>query len=202
MAIGIDPEATIDLTIIIVNWNSADYAIDCVKSISSSTQDLGFEIVIVDNASSDRSCEILQKGLPNVRLVRSPKNIGFAKGNNLGVQFASGRNILFLNPDTRVLGRAINSMYRSLECSPVVGAVGCKLLNDDLTTQTSCIQPFPTLLNQLADIEWLKVRLPHLKLWGIGPIFETSDGIPLPVEAVSGACLMVKREVFARVGLF
>ena len=191
-----------DLTIVIVNWNSADYAIDCVKSIVSSTQGLDFEIVVVDNASSDHSLEILQKELPNVRLVRSATNIGFAKGNNLGFQFASGRHVLFLNPDTFVLGPAISRMYASLESSPAVGAVGCKLLNADSTIQTSCIQPFPNILNQLADIERLKVRYPNLKLWKIRPLFDGHNGNALPVEAVSGACLMVKRDVFNRIGLF
>jgi len=76
--------------------------------------------------------------------------------------------------------------------------MGCKLLNSDLSLQTSCIQPFPTLFNQLLDIEYLKMRMPRLKYWGMRPLFLNSAK-PEEVQVISGACIMVKREVFEKV---
>lgn len=191
-----------DLSIIIVNWNSADYAVQCVASIYSQTRDLEYEVIIVDNASPDDSCRVLQERVPRAKLIRSPENLGFARANNLGFEHSSGRVLLFLNPDTELRGPAINLMHSSLESSPTIGILGCKLLNTDLSVQTSCIQSYPTIFNQIADIERLRRLSPRLRLWGTRPLFESNNGRPVEVDMVSGACLMVKREVFEKLGRF
>lgn len=191
-----------DLSIIIVNWHSAQYATKCIASIYAATHNLKFEILVVDNASSDDSCDVLEQTFPAIKLIRSPENIGFARANNLGFIHSSGRVLLFLNPDTELAGPAINFMVASLESSPAIGIMGCKLLNSDGSVQTSCIQPIPTVLNQVADVEWLKRRCPKLKLWGMAPLFAEDRDTPAEVEAVSGACLMVRREAFERVAFF
>ena len=191
-----------DLSIIIVNWNSAEYTISCVSSIDAQTKDLEFEIIVVDNASSDDSCRVILERCPSVRLVRSSQNVGFAGANNLGFQHSSGRLLLFINPDTELRGPAVNLMYACLDSSADIGVLGCLLLNSDLSVQTSCIQPFPTVVNQIADFELLRERFPRLKLWGMRPLFDTDRGKPITVDAVSGACQMVKREVFEKVGRF
>jgi len=190
-----------DLSIIIVNWNSARYATQCVASIQSQTNGLEYEIIIVDNASTDDSCRVLEH-LPGVKLIRSPQNLGFARANNLGFKSATGRNLLFLNPDTELRGPAINLMYTCLESSPGVRVLGCKLLNTDLTTQTSCVQSYPTILNQALDGEGLRKVFPKSKLWGMRPLFEATDGGGVEAEMVSGACLMIPRQVFEKVGRF
>ena len=186
----------------IVNWNSAEYTISCVSSIDAQTKNLEFEIIVVDNASADDSCQVIQERCPSVKLVRSRQNAGFARANNLGFQHSSGRILLFLNPDTQLRGPAINLMYACLDSSADIGVLGCRLLNSDLSVQTSCIQPFPTILNQVADAELLRERFPGLKLWGMRPLFCTNRGKPVTVDAVSGACQMIRREVFEKVGLF
>jgi len=191
-----------DLSIIIVNWNSAGFTIPCVSSIYSQTHRLDLEVLGVDNASADDSCRAIEDRCPSVKLIRSPQNLGFAGANNLGFQHASGRILLFLNPDTELRGPAINLMYECLESSAEIGVLGCRLLNSDLSVQTSCIQPFPTILNQIADAEQLRRLTPRLKLWGMRPLFESDPGRPVEVEAVSGACLMIKKDVFQQVGLF
>ena len=191
-----------DLSVVIVNWNSAEYTIPCVSSIKAHTKDLEFEIIVVDNASADDSCRLIQERCPSVKLVRSLQNLGFARANNLGFQHSSGRIALFLNPDTELRGPAINLMFACLNSSADIGVLGCRLLNSDLSVQTSCIQPFPTILNQVADIERLRRLSPRLKLWGTRPLFDPDRGEPIGVDAVSGACQMIRREVFERVGLF
>lgn len=191
-----------NLSVIIVNWNSAEYAVSCVSSIEAQTKGLEFEIIVVDNASTDDSCRVIQERCPSVKLIRSSHNVGFARANNLGFQHSSGRILLFLNPDTELRGSAINLMYECLDSSPDIGILGCRLLNSDLSVQTSCIQPFPTILNQVADAELLRQRFPRLRLWGMRALFAADRGKPAAVEAVSGACQMIRRDVFERVGQF
>jgi GT2 family glycosyltransferase len=189
-----------DISIIIVNWNSADYTTACIASIRAMLQDRQYEIVVVDNASTDDSVEVLQHAA-DIQLIISPANLGFAQANNVGFRKSSGGVLLFLNPDTCVQRQAISRMYSALLSSPDFGIVGCRLLNSDLSLQTSCVQAFPTILNQLTDVEALKVRFPHVRMWGMSALFQDQSG-PVPVEAVSGACLMIRRDVFEKVDLF
>lgn len=191
-----------DLSIIIVNWNCGTYTRECVVSILSTTQGLEYEIIVVDNASTDNSREILNGEFERTRILLGAENVGFARANNLACQVATGRNVLFLNPDTRVIGEAIPLMMAALESSTSIGAVGCRLLNGDLSLQTSCVQRFPTIFNQITDIDWLKRCFPSLGCWGIGPLSRRLNGTLVDVEAVSGACLMMKRPVFDQIGWF
>jgi len=189
-----------DLSIIIVNWNSAAFATACIDSIRAATRALQYEIIVVDNASGDDSLEQL-KLIPDVRLVASSTNLGFARANNLGYQHSSGDVLLFLNPDTSVVDSALSRMYSALLSSDQFGIVGCKLLNADGSLQTSCVQAFPTILNQLTDVEALKLRFPSLRMWGISCLFQNTKQIA-SVEVVSGACMMIRRKTFEAVALF
>ncbi|MCP4370266.1 MAG: glycosyltransferase family 2 protein [Deltaproteobacteria bacterium] len=190
-----------DISIIIVNWNSLHHLKKCLTSIYSQPQDVEFEVIVVDNASYDGSDDLVRVEYPSVRFIQSNENLGFAKANNLGYQYASGSNLLFLNPDTEIIDHAIKTMYSHLHTMPDAGAIGCKLLNTDLSLQTSCIQPYPTVMNQVFDIEFLKVLFPKLKLWGMQPLFH-NNARPDEVEVISGACIMVKRDVFNEVKQF
>jgi GT2 family glycosyltransferase len=189
-----------DLSIIIVNWNSATYTTACVASILDTTHGLDYEILVVDNASTDNSLDLLDAGLAKTTVLRSAQNVGFARANNFGVGHARGRYLLFLNPDTRVTGDAIPRLLSVLRSSPTIGAVGCRLLNGDLSVQTSCVQKFPTVLNQLLEIDWLKRWVPTL--YGMRPLFEEGKRQPVDVQMVSGACIMMERSTFERIGGF
>jgi len=190
-----------DVSIIYVNWNSEDYIKESIESVYEHTHGLQFEIIVVDNASPRGNVDILKKQFPQITLIKSAKNLGFAGANNVGFRSSSGETILFLNPDTKLVNPAINVMLRHLRELPDAGIVGCKLLNTDLSLQTSCIQTFPTILNQVLDTEVLRTRWPHNPLWGIGPLYAESVE-PARVEVVSGACLMIKRAAFERVSMF
>ncbi len=190
-----------DLSIIIVNWNSAEYTRKCIATVRAFTHDIASEIIVVDNASTDDSLLALEQ-IAGIRLIKSSRNVGFAKANNIAAEASSGRILLFLNPDTELTGPAINCMYGALTLSPTIGIVGCKLLNSDGSVQTSCVQPFPTILNQFADVEKLKQCFPRLRLWGTQALHSEASDIPVPVEIVSGACLMIRRDVFEEVAGF
>lgn len=188
-----------DLSILIVNWNSAQYLQACLHSIYCEVKGIEFEVLVVDNASYDGSAAIVGTGFPQARFIQSDQNLGFARGNNLLFRYARGRNILLLNPDTVIVGDAIQRMLGYLESIPRAGAIGCRLVDAEGEPQTS-IQAFPTLLNQLLDVEFLQRRFPNCSLWKLNPLNEESDA-PVEVDSLAGACFMITRRVFAQVGL-
>jgi N-acetylglucosaminyl-diphospho-decaprenol L-rhamnosyltransferase len=190
-----------ELSIIIVNWNSKDYVRKCLDSILAETRDLDYEIIVIDSASFDGCAEMIQAHFPEVRFIQSQENLGFSRANNVAFQATSGEYLLFLNPDTEVVGAAIGSLYAALKSLPQAGAIGCKLLNSDGTLQTSCVQAFPTIMNQILGAEALRRLAPRSRLWGMSALFEETAA-PVEVDMVSGACLMMRRSVFKRIGLF
>jgi GT2 family glycosyltransferase len=189
------------LSIIIVNWNSLGYLRKCLKSIYEHVRDLPFEVIVVDNASPEPGIEAVNADFPDVLVIKSNINLGFAGANNLGFTRSSGEYVLFLNPDTEVIDNAFKTMLDQSLAIPDTGVIGCKLLNTDLSVQTSCIQTFPTIPNQLFDYEYLRLRWPSSSLWGIGALFSESEN-PVPVEVISGACMLLRWDVFEQAGMF
>lgn len=191
----------IDVSIIIVNWNSKDYLRKCIQSIYANTAGISFEIIVVDGASFDGCGEMLACEFPAVNFIQSEKNVGFARANNLGFEHSLGESILFLNPDTELFGPGINALYWTLTHLEDAGIVGARLLNTDGSLQTTSIKAFPTILNQLLDSEVLRRRFPRLPLWGMQPLFAAAKK-PAEVQVISGACMLVKRATFESVGKF
>lgn len=190
-----------EVSIIVVNWNSAEFVRRCVSSIQEHTTGLTYEILVVDNSSFDGCDAILKKHAPDVTYIQCVNNLGFAKANNHAFSVSRGSSLLFLNPDTEMVGPAIAVLHRTLHQIPAAGAVGPRLLNGDGSLQTSCIQSFPTILNQALDSEYFRRKWPESGLWGTKPFLQ-DDGNAAEVEAISGACLMIKRDVFERIGGF
>ncbi|MBK6854918.1 MAG: glycosyltransferase family 2 protein [Burkholderiales bacterium] len=190
-----------DLSIIIVNWNSKDLLAKALDAIVDQPPDLSHEIVVIDSGSFDGSAEMLSQHYPNVRFVQSRANIGFARANNAGVEHSCAPVLLFLNPDTQVAQGAIDRLYRALTSRSETAIVGARLLNSDGSLQETCVRALPTLTNQLLDSDWLHHLAPNAQLWGQQVLSAGDDKIQ-PVAAVSGACLMMKRDVFRQVGGF
>ena len=184
-----------DLSIIIVNWHSKEYLRACLASIRRHTRTLTYEIIVIDSASFDGCETLLRDEHPDVRFIQSPTNLGFARANNRAAADARGTCVLFLNPDTEVVGPAIEILYEALTRRPEAGIVGGTLLNGDRTLQVSCVQSIPTLLNQLLDSEFLRTRCPRSRLWGAAPLYQVGRDAR-EVEAISGACLMMRRKTF------
>jgi N-acetylglucosaminyl-diphospho-decaprenol L-rhamnosyltransferase len=190
-----------DISIIIVNWNSAAYVRKCLTALSCNSRELEIEVIIVDNASFDECREIVAKEFPWAIFIQSKENLGFAKANNLGAARATGAKLLFLNPDTEVVGDALSQMVSVFSQRADAGAVGCTLLNTDGSIQISCIQPFPTILNQALNAEVVLRAASKVGVWGLKPLFSNVKDIT-PVDAISGACLMVSKDAFSAVGGF
>lgn len=190
-----------ELSVIFVNWNSVDYLRGCIASIYENTSDVAFEIIVVDNASPQRGVQSLQDEFPEIVVIQSEKNVGFAGANNIGFKRSKGEYVLFLNPDTKLVGRTINTMLAHIKLLPDAGIVGCKMLNTDLSVQITSIQKFPKILNQVFSAEFLQLRWPKCPLWEIAPLF--SDNVKIiKAEVIPGACMLLRRSVFEEAGMF
>ncbi len=190
-----------DLSIIIVNWNSADYVKNCLASLHANTKGIVYETIVVDNGSFDACGRMITDQFPGIVFLQSSENMGFARANNFGAERAKGKYLLFLNPDTEITCNALGEMLTAIGRLPRAGVLGCRLLNTDLTVQTSCIQPFPSILNQVLDADILQRLFPRMSLWGSAPL-ATEQKEPARVEVVSGACLMIKSTVFREIAGF
>lgn len=192
---------TPDLSIVIINWNSQEFVRKCLSTIFENAASLNYEVFVVDNASYDGVDRMLASNFPQVIFLQCERNIGFAAANNLAFLKSRGRNTLFLNPDTEIEGTAIQILISALESHPDAGVVGARLLNSDRTLQTNCITSAPALLNQIINSNLLRTVFPQWTLWGMRPLFLSSSN-PVPVDAISGACMLARRSVFERVGGF
>jgi GT2 family glycosyltransferase len=191
----------IELSIIFVNWNSTDYLRQCLESVYALTTDVNFEIIVVDNASPQNDADSLKVLYPSINLIQNKLNVGFAAANNIGFAKSSGEYVLFLNPDTKIIGDAISVMLRHLKSIPDAGIVSCRQLNAELATELESIQPFPTILNRVLDSKFfLRFRL-FRDLGGRAAIFSKSHDAA-KVDVVPGTCIMLRRVVFAKAGQF
>lgn len=190
-----------ELSVIIVNWNSAELLRRCLGSVLSSAGSCDLEVLVIDNASYDGSAEMVAKEFPSVTFIQSDQNRGFAGGNNIVFQQSSGRNVLFLNPDTELVGDALHTMLAVLRTRRDAGVVGPKLVNPDLSVQIDCMRAFPTILNQLFDSSLTRGVFGKFNFGGVKAVIDESDD-PVSVEMLPGTCVMLKREVFDQAGRF
>lgn len=148
----------IDISIIILNYNTTELTKACIESIYKKTLGVSFELIVVDNASTDREIETFDKIFPDIQLILNDKNLGFAKGNNIGIQHSKGESIVLLNSDTVLLNDAISICYNKLIESKNISVVSAKLLSEDGSIQHQC-RAFDTI--GLYLIEKLRIH----KLW-------------------------------------
>lgn len=190
-----------ELSIIIVNWNSAEYLRKCIKAILNNSENISLEIIVVDNASYDGCEAIISHEFNAVKFIQSERNLGFAGANNLGFERSLSKNLLFLNPDTEIRSGALIKMLDTMESDNANGIVGAHLLNTDGSVQSTAIQKFPTILNQLLGTDILMTLYPNSRIWNNICLYKKS-ALPVEVDVVSGACLMIRREVFEKVNMF
>jgi GT2 family glycosyltransferase len=185
------------LSIIIVSWNTRQDLLRCLASLKANPPACSFEILVFDNASKDGSAEGVALEYPAVRLQVSTENLGFARANNRAASRAQGHYLLLLNPDTVVYPGALDTLVNYLDNLPRVAAVGPRLINPDGSVQAS-IERLPTIYN-----EWW--RLLHLdRLYPVSRYSRQAFASrqPQPVEVLSGACLLVRRQAIEGSALF
>ncbi len=186
------------LSIIILNYNTKNLLIQTLKSISPK---LTHEIIVVDNASTDGSTQAVINQFPDVKLIQSTKNLGFAAGNNLGLKKAKGQYLLLLNSDTQVVGDALEKAVTYLETHPQVGLLTPKLLLPDGAIDLSCHRGFPTPINSLLYFSHLASRFPNSRLLsGYHQTYKDFDQTH-PIDVISGAAMFIRRQVIDEIGL-
>lgn len=197
-------DSGIDVSIIIVNWNTADLLHSCLDSLRAGVGKLRAETIVVDNGSLDGSPEMVSRDFPAVHLLRNERNLGFATANNIGLRQGHGRYLLLLNSDTIVLPGAIEAMVQYSDEHARVGALGPLLLNADHSLQ-STMRDFPTLGHDAVGVL-------ELERWPlIGPSVRAHAKRTMAywdehkhtcqVAWVTGACLLLRREALDDVGL-
>jgi hypothetical protein len=189
-----------EISLVIVNWNARDLLRACLASLRSEARDLALEVIVVDNASTDQSVEILSAEFPEVIWVRNPVNAGFAAATNLGLRRARGACWGLLNPDTEVLPGALFQLRQALEPEPALSVAGPQLLNADRTLQPSG-RRFPSLGRMAGEMFWPRAWKGS-SFWLQAMFGRTDFSQPARVDELSGACLLARRETFARVGFF
>lgn len=184
------------LSILIVNWNSKDLLRPCLETIRETCADLSPQVVVVDGGSFDGSAEMVRDEFPGVDFVQARENVGFGCSNNLGFRRVEGDYVLLLNPDTELRPGAVQRLLAALEADPGAGLAGARLLNSDGSIQFFGIHHLPTPLNTAFDTNGRRER------WWNERLEREKDGNPWQVEAVSGACMLLKSETFRKVGGF
>lgn len=188
----------IDLSIIIVSWNVADLLATCLTSIYAGLGDLRAEVIVVDSGSTDATLALLHERFPQVTLLPQAENIGYTRGNNLGLAQATGKQLLLLNPDTEIRGDALMQMVAYLDANPDVGIVGPYTHNSDNTYQ-STRRRFPTLATAFFESTWLQPLAPK-HLLDRYYVNDAPTDQTLDVDWVQGSALMARREVYAQIG--
>jgi len=190
-----------DVSIIIVNWNTGNLLRQCLDSIVLGfSKGENYEVLVIDNNSKDQSIAMAEGSPQKAQFFVMKKNLGFAKANNVGIRQASGDYIILLNPDTRVLEGSFTNLIHFLSVHPDAAAVGPKLLNDDLTFQPSC-RRFPMLF--VLALMFLKIHhfFPKIKSFRdylMSGFDCTKDQI---VDQIMGACMVIPKKAIASIGL-
>jgi len=189
------------LSIVIICWNDANVIGDCLRSIYNGTTTTQFEVIVSDNGSTDDSVQFIRRCFPQVQILENGANLGFAKGNNAGIQQASGEFVLILNPDTIVHPGALDKWIAFAEAHPECGAFGCRVHNRDGTYQVSA-RPFPTVRGYLVAALYLR-WLAYISPAFVSDTYTGWNGnTEREVDWQSGCCLLVRGNLLRQLGGF
>jgi GT2 family glycosyltransferase len=191
-----------DLSIVIVNHNAKNYLKNSVESIIKNLTGVRYEIIVIDNASVDGSAAMMRQFFPQAKTISAPRNLGFARANNLGIKEATGKYILLLNNDMVVIDGAINKLLEFINSNSKIGIATGKLIEENGKVQRNCrsfpITPFDAIFGRASLLSKL---FPWNPITRRNTLSDINKSAPSAVDWVSGACMLVRREVFEKVGL-
>jgi GT2 family glycosyltransferase len=201
-----------DLGIVILNWNTRDLLARCLETVLASAGAFTYRVIVVDNASSDGSADMVRQRFPGVEVIESPVNDGYSAGNNLGlralgfhgpgqVDADAPRYALLLNPDTEVPPDALYAMVQMMDARPEIGAAGPKLVLADGSLDLACRRSFPTPEVSFYRFSGLAKLFPGSPRFGRYNMTFADPDQAVEVDSVVGAYMQVRREAVAAVGL-
>jgi GT2 family glycosyltransferase len=194
------PSTSIEISVIIVGWNAKHYLELCLESLAKAPPRRSMEVLVVDNASTDGSVKMIEAKFPWVKLIKSSENLGFAKGNNIAIRQCQGRYIALVNPDVIVFPGCLDALADFLDENPRVGNVGPRVLNPDMSIQSTC-RRFPTLWNNFCSATRLESRFKGNRFFAGEHMFYFPHDRTLTVDVIVGCFSMIRRETFDEVGL-
>ncbi len=190
----------LDLSIVIVNWNTQHVIVDCLESVLANLGELSAEVIVIDNASTDDSARVIAERFPQVQLIANDANRGFAAANNQGMRIARGQYVLLLNPDTVVLDEVFEKTLDYARRHPDVGMVGCQVMGSAQTVQRTCFR-FPSPLNTLMWVSGALAWFPRSRVAGRAAYGPWNRQDEREVDVVSGMFMFVRRQAIEQVGL-
>ena len=195
-----------DVTVVIINYNSGNYLKETIKSLFKKTQNINYEVIIIDNNSElkDASVQFINDELikyPHTTIIKSKENNGFGKANNIGIKQSKGKNILLLNPDVILENNAVKILSDYLNQNEKIGMVGPKVLNTDGTFQSSCMRGEPDPAAVFFHISKLNFLKNHPKYYAFSMENKNNDEIN-EVVGLSGCFMMVKKQLINEIGAF
>ena len=193
----------LDLSIVIVNWNTRDLLLRCLQAVYA-TVSASFsnrsEVIVVDNASTDDSVVAVRADFPQVKLIVNQVNMGFAKANNQGIRASKGRYILLLNSDAFVHEGTLEKSIAAMDACPDTGIAGCRLYYEDGSLQPSCFS-FPTIQTEMFQMLWLDRLFPNSRIFGRFRMSYWDFDDVREVDSVLGAFMLLRKEALDQVGL-
>lgn len=191
-----------DLSIIIVNYNVKEFLQNLLHSIDKASSNISKEIIVIDNASDDGSVEFIKEKFPSVKFIENKINVGFGRANNQGLEIAKGKFILFINPDCIVSEDTLDNMILFFDSDPECGLAGCKILNSDGTLQLACRRSFPGPWTSFTKVTGLSNLFSKSRIFARYNLTFLDENKTYEVDAVSGSFMMVRKEVYEKVGGF
>lgn len=183
-----------DISFVIVNWNTRVLLLHCLASIYQTAANMDFEVWLVDNASSDGSVAAARMAYPEIHIIENTRNLGFAAANNLAFAQMRGRYAVLINTDARLRAGAVRNLFDFMEEVPEASMACGQLLNEDGSKQNS-IAPFPTLLSLISNETLLRLLFPERY-----PSKRKHYPNPIAVDSCIGACIMVRKSAMDQVG--
>ena len=196
------PQQYPTLSVIIVSYNCLGLLQKCLASIRAGARSMTHEVIVVDNASDDGTCEWIRRSAPETRLFTNSANLGFAKGCNLGIRESRGDYVLLLNPDTQVAGGTFLSTWEYMQGSPRLAACGCKILRPDGSIDLSCKRNFPSPWDALCRMVGLSKLLPQSTVFASYDAQQLDEDRQQEVPLIDGCYMMIRREAIDDIGLF
>jgi len=192
---------SIDISIIIVNYNTENYLNYCLNSIIRNIKGINYEIIVVDNNSSDNSVNFIKKNYPTINIIQNHENYGYAKANNQGLKLAKGNFILLLNPDTEIRNNTIVDMFEFMNRNPRTGISGCRVINPNNKLQwDSCgsfLTPYLLALKKIG----IETLIPYHRHIGKRLLYYWPRDSIRKIDWVSGVCMLIRKETMKNVGL-
>ncbi|MFC5446842.1 glycosyltransferase family 2 protein [Paenibacillus aestuarii] len=190
-----------DVSIIIVNYNTRELTLQCLQSVFTSTTSYSYEVILIDNASRDHTLQAVAEQYPQVTRIANEHNVGFSRANNQGMRIANGRYVLLLNSDTVVQIDTLEKMLKFMDEHPAVGASGCKIELPDGSLDKACKRGFPTPSASFYYAFGFSKLFPDTPRFNQYQLGHLDPDQQYPIDCLVGAFMLVRREAIEQVGM-